>query len=131
MRRFTHYRRQVAETSPQAVAQELDTVVANILDGLHGNLALPALGSQGELLQGSNLMVVLRRIRFQNADEDVPLSHGLGKYPRHWMVCNPSDYARFRSGAQSPDTKVLYLRCDTAGVEADFLVWADAGGTRR
>ena len=131
MKRFAPMRRQVAETSPAAMAQELTTIVSDLHGGLHGNLALPVLGSRGEQLQDSNLKVTLRRVLFDMVDTDVALAHGLGRFPRHWMPVNPSDYCQFRPGTKSPDSNYLYLQCDTAGVVADFLIWAEAGGPLR
>jgi len=129
--RVPTFRRQASDGTLESLNQELSTLLGNYQRLLHGNLELPVLDSRSELIQQSNLKVVLRRVRFDNADEDVPVSHGLGRFPRHWMACNPSGYARFARGQKSPDEKLLYIRCDTAGVEADFLIWAEAGGPTR
>jgi hypothetical protein len=131
VRRFIGFRKHVASGSIEGLASELGQVTADLQLGLMGNLQLPAMNSRGDELQGSNLKVVLRRIRFKNADEDVRISHGLGRVPRHWMPCNPDTYARFKKGTQGPSEKFLYIQCDMADTEADFLIWSEAGGATR
>lgn len=104
-----------------AHAAELYSLSIAVFRKLNGKLNV--FGSAENGTQAGNLDAELLDVFFPDADTEVAIPHDLGRVPVGYIPIRFDRAARiYDSNNASWTEKVLYLRSDTAGVNAKFLI---------
>lgn len=83
----------------------------------------PDINTSGVSLPGNFKNKALVQVTFVSDNQDERLEHGLGVLVSNYYVVKKSEKADFWDGDRQPDENGLWLRTDTAGVTARFMVF--------